>query len=153
MKFLSLIRCVPKPSPVPLGQVSSTDRTRCISRKDPLPSIWEPARGPWRNCAETNLAMSVRSDVRPVAAAMPRLGHKNLDDALAAVGKGEPARAAVLRAMGLSINDQQLKEMRRKSTPKKGEISDELSIPVRGVARNTALRISPASRSASDSLE
>lgn len=44
--------------------------------------------------------------------------------------------------MGLTIDDTKLKELRRKSLPKKGEGGGDLSVPVRGVARNTALRIS-----------
>ena len=41
------------------------------------------------------------------------------------------------------LDDAQLKELRRKVAPKKGDTPDELSIPVRGVARSTVLKISP----------
>ena len=38
---------------------------------------------------------------------MPRLGHKNVDDALAAIGRGELSAVDVLKAMGLTLDDTQ----------------------------------------------
>ena len=66
------MRLMSKPRPVPEVQFSSTERTRCISRSDPVLTICAPPRGPRRNFAETNFAMSSTFDVMPVAAAMPR---------------------------------------------------------------------------------
>ena len=70
--------------------------------------------------------------------AAPRLGHKNGDDALAAVGKGELSAVDVLKAMGVAVDEDDIKASRRKASPKK---SGELTIPVRGVAATTALKI------------
>ena len=70
--------------------------------------------------------------------AAPRLGHKNGDDALAAVGKGELSAVDVLKAMGVAVDEDDIKAARRKTSPKK---SGELAIPVRGVAASTALKI------------
>jgi (p)ppGpp synthase/HD superfamily hydrolase len=77
-----------------------------------------------------------------VAAAMPRLGHKNIDDALAAIGRGELSAIDVMKAMGLTIDDTKMKELRRKSPARKSD-SEELSVPVRGVSRTVALKIAP----------
>ena len=78
---------------------------------------------------------------KEVTAAIPRVGHKEVDDALAAIGRGELSAVDMLKAMGHTIDDTKLKELRRKSPSKKSD--PDLSVPVRGVARTTALRISP----------
>lgn len=78
---------------------------------------------------------------KEVTAAIPRVGHKNVDDALAAIGRGELSAIDMLKAMGHTIDDSKLKELRRKSPTKKTD--PDLSVPVRGVARTTALKIAP----------
>jgi (p)ppGpp synthase/HD superfamily hydrolase len=78
---------------------------------------------------------------KEVTAAIPRVGHKDVDDALAAIGRGELSAVDMLKAMGHTIDDTKLKELRRKSPSRKSD--PDLSVPVRGVARTTALRISP----------
>ncbi len=78
---------------------------------------------------------------KEVTAAIPRVGHKDVDDALAAIGRGELSAVDMLKAMGHTIDDTKLKELRRKSPSKKSD--PDLSVPVRGVARTTALKISP----------
>jgi GTP diphosphokinase / guanosine-3',5'-bis(diphosphate) 3'-diphosphatase len=73
-----------------------------------------------------------------MAKAAPRLGQKNADDILAAVGKGELSAVDVLKAMGVAIDEGDIKAARRKTTPKK---SGEMSIPVRGAAAGSILKI------------
>jgi GTP diphosphokinase / guanosine-3',5'-bis(diphosphate) 3'-diphosphatase len=73
-----------------------------------------------------------------MAKAAPRLGQKNSDDVLAAVGKGELSAVDVLKAMGIVVDEADLKAVRRKTTSKK---SGELSIPVRGAAAGSILKI------------
>ena len=46
-----------------------------------------------------------------------------------------------MKAMGHTIDDTKLKELRRKSPTKKADPA--LSVPVRGVARTTGLKIAP----------
>ena len=79
---------------------------------------------------------------KEVTTALPRLGHSNIEDALAAIGKGELSAIDVMTAMGLAIDDTKMKELRRRAPARKND-DGELSIPVRGVSRTTALRISP----------
>jgi GTP diphosphokinase / guanosine-3',5'-bis(diphosphate) 3'-diphosphatase len=70
-----------------------------------------------------------------------RLGHKNADDVLAAVGRGELAAADVLKAMGVTVDDAELKAARRKlSRATKGK-SSQHAIPVRGASAGSALKI------------
>ncbi|MEI7599774.1 MAG: bifunctional (p)ppGpp synthetase/guanosine-3',5'-bis(diphosphate) 3'-pyrophosphohydrolase [Aestuariivirga sp.] len=78
---------------------------------------------------------------KEVSTAIARVGHKNVDDALAAIGRGELSAIDMLKAMGHTIDDTKLKELRRHSPSKKTDPA--LSVPVRGVARTTALKISP----------
>ena len=73
-----------------------------------------------------------------MAKAAPRLGQKNADDVLSAVGKGELSAIDVLKAMGVAVDEADIKAARRKVTTKK---SGELSIPVRGAAAGSALKI------------
>ncbi len=73
-----------------------------------------------------------------MAKAAPRLGQKNADDVLAAVGKGELSAVDVLKAMGIAVDEADIKAARRKTTSKK---SGELAIPIRGAAAGTILKI------------
>ncbi len=73
-----------------------------------------------------------------MAKAAPRLGQKNADDILSAVGKGELSAVDVLKAMGVAIDETDIKAARRKTTSKK---SGELAIPIRGAAAGSILKI------------
>ena len=81
---------------------------------------------------------------KELTAAVPRLGHKNVDDALAAVGRGELSGLDVLKAMGLAVDEKEIRASRRKLTAKKADASGRLSLPVRGAAANVALKIHQA---------
>ncbi len=78
---------------------------------------------------------------KELEAAILRLGHKNAEDALAAVGRGELAAADVLKAMGFDSEPVKVKSLRKlfSRTPK-AEIP--AAIPVRGVSGHIALKIS-----------
>jgi GTP diphosphokinase / guanosine-3',5'-bis(diphosphate) 3'-diphosphatase len=73
-----------------------------------------------------------------MAKAAPRLGQKNADDVLSAVGKGELSAVDVLKAMGVDVDETDIKAARRKISSKK---SGGMSIPVRGAAAGTILKI------------
>jgi RelA/SpoT family (p)ppGpp synthetase len=70
-----------------------------------------------------------------------RLGHKNADDALAAVGRGELAAADVLKAMGVTVDDAEVKAARRKLMRQVKGKSGQHAIPVRGATAGSALKI------------
>jgi GTP diphosphokinase / guanosine-3',5'-bis(diphosphate) 3'-diphosphatase len=78
---------------------------------------------------------------KEVAAAVPRLGQKNADDALAAVGRGELSALDVLKAMGLTVDEKEVRASRRKASVKRKEGDGKFSLPVRGAAANLALKI------------
>jgi GTP pyrophosphokinase len=76
-----------------------------------------------------------------IAAAIPRLGHKVVGDALAAIGRGELSGKDMLKAMGIEADDGKAKPVRRK-VAKTGEANaNPLPVPVRGAGANTALKI------------
>ena len=79
---------------------------------------------------------------KQLAKAVPRLGHKNVDDALAAVGRGELSAVDVLKAMGVAVDEADIKAARRRaasaSTSKK---PGQLAIPVRGASAGSVLKI------------
>jgi len=79
---------------------------------------------------------------KEAAASVPRLGHKNLDDALAAIGRGDLSPSDLMKAMGLEVDAKDLRSTRKKAIGKTEET--KFSLPVRGAAANTALRISAA---------
>ncbi len=79
---------------------------------------------------------------KEMTSAVPRLGHKNLEDALAAVGRGDLSGYDMLKALGIAIEEKLLRQSSRKSKTKKDEQSGS-AVPVRGLAANAAFRISP----------
>ncbi len=78
---------------------------------------------------------------KEIANAVPRLGHKNVDDALSAVGRGELSGLDVLKAMGVTVDEKEVRASRRKVSLKKAESDGKFSLPVRGAAANMALKI------------
>ena len=81
---------------------------------------------------------------KELANAVPRLGHKNVDDALAAVGRGELSALDVLKALGLAVDEKEVRASRRKISAQKRAPEGRLSLPVRGAAAGVALKIHPA---------
>jgi GTP pyrophosphokinase len=142
---VEIIRSDAQVPPAAWEGLATTGKARSAIRRATRAAVRKQYAGLGREIIEILLAKHDRKFVdKEVAAAMPRLGHKNLEDSLAAVGRGELAGLDVLRAMGVSVEARQLRESRRKSTTRASETSNEHSIPVRGVNRSTALKISPA---------
>jgi (p)ppGpp synthase/HD superfamily hydrolase len=79
---------------------------------------------------------------KEIAAAVPRLGHKNVEDTLAAIGRGDLSGYDMLKAMGLTVEASQMRESRRKGATKKADHPQTASVPVRGLSGNMALNIS-----------
>jgi GTP pyrophosphokinase len=77
---------------------------------------------------------------KKLAAAIPRLGHKNVDDALAAVGKGDLSGIDILKALGITVDESDLRVARRKMAQKKPDKSGQSAIPVRGAAAGSVLK-------------
>jgi (p)ppGpp synthase/HD superfamily hydrolase len=75
--------------------------------------------------------------------AIPRLGHKNIEDALAAVGRGELAAGDVLKAMGIGMQTEtSVTRSLRRLFSRAVKPQPRAAIPVRGVNGHVALKIS-----------
>jgi GTP diphosphokinase / guanosine-3',5'-bis(diphosphate) 3'-diphosphatase len=92
-----------------------------------------------REIVEKLLARHKRDfDEKQMTLAVPRVGHKNVDDALAAIGKGDLAGLDLLRAMGVEVDSKGERAVRKKLS-RTAAARD--SIPVRGAIAKMALKI------------
>ena len=139
---VEIIRSDAQTPPAAWEGLAVTGKARAAIRRATRGAVRKQFAGLGREIVEKLLAKRERNFVdKEVAAAIARLGHKNIDDALAAVGRGELPGIDVLRAMGITIEPTELRNSKRKAASRKGE--GELAIPVRGVNRTAALRIAP----------
>jgi GTP diphosphokinase / guanosine-3',5'-bis(diphosphate) 3'-diphosphatase len=121
-----------------------TGKARAAIRRATRVAMRKQFAGLGREIVEKFLAKHGKAWVeKEVAAALPRLGHKNLEDALSAIGRGDLSGYDMLKAMGLSVEEKPLSRSKRKAADKKGEASST-SIPVRGLAGGIAFNISRA---------
>jgi GTP diphosphokinase / guanosine-3',5'-bis(diphosphate) 3'-diphosphatase len=140
---VEIIRSEAQTPPAAWEGLAVTGKARAAIRRATRAAARKQFAGLGREIVEKTLAkLGKRYEEKQVAAAIPRLGHKQIEDALAAIGRGELSAIDMMKAMGLTIDDTKLKELRRKSPTKKTD-SEELSVPVRGVSRTMALKISP----------
>ena len=138
---VEIIRSDAQVPPAAWEGLAVTGKARAAIRRATRGAVRKQYAGLGREIVEKLLANHERKFInKEVAAALPRLGHKNLEDALSAIGRGELSGIDVLRAMGLSITDTELREQRRKRAKKPDSAGDH-AIPVRGINRSTALKI------------
>jgi (p)ppGpp synthase/HD superfamily hydrolase len=138
---VEIIRSEAQTPPAAWEGLAVTGKARAAIRRATRAAARKQFAGLGRELVEKTLAKFGRDYVeKELAAAIPRVGHKNTEDALAAIGRGELSVIDVMKALGLTIDDTKLKELRRKAPAKKAD-ADDLSVPVRGVARTTALKI------------
>ena len=139
---VEIIRSEAQTPPAAWEGLAVTGKARAAIRRATRAAARKQFAGLGREIVQKMLAKIGKEYVdKQVTTAIARVGHKNVDDALAAIGRGELSAVDMLTAMGHTIDDTKLKELRRKSPTKKND--PDLSVPVRGVARTTALKISP----------
>jgi GTP diphosphokinase / guanosine-3',5'-bis(diphosphate) 3'-diphosphatase len=125
--------------------IAITGKAKAAIRRATRAAIRKQFAGLGREIIESLLQKQKHELVdKELTAAVPRLGHKNVDDALAAVGRGELSGLDVLKAMGLAVDEKEIRASRRKLTSKKGSADGRMSLPVRGAGANVALKIHPA---------
>ncbi len=141
---VEIIRSEAQVPPAAWEGLAVTGKARAAIRRATRGAVRKQYAGLGKEIVEKMLSKHERKFIeKEVATAMPRLGHGNVQDALAAVGRGELAGSDVLKAMGIAVDESKAKERSRKVSTKKGDAADEHSIPVRGVARSAALQIAP----------
>jgi len=123
--------------------IAVTGKARAAIRRATRAAMRKQFAGLGREIVEKLLTKQNRPYIeKEVAAAVPRLGHKNVDDAMATIGRGDLSGYDMLKAMGLTVEESQMRETRRKIAGKKSDKSEANSVPVRGLAGNTAFKIS-----------
>lgn len=139
---VEIIRSEAQSPPAAWEGLAVTGKARAAIRRATRAAARKQFAGLGREIVEKMLAKLGRAYVeKEVTAALPRLGHRNRDDALAAIGRGELSAIDLMKAMGVAIDDSKMKELGRRAPARKTD--PDLSVPVRGVARTTALKISP----------
>ncbi|MDE2384648.1 MAG: bifunctional (p)ppGpp synthetase/guanosine-3',5'-bis(diphosphate) 3'-pyrophosphohydrolase [Alphaproteobacteria bacterium] len=128
-------------SPPPAWEaIAVTGKAKAAIRRATRADIRKQYAGIGRELVEKLLARQGKTfSEKEASAAVPRVGHKNLDDAMAAIGRGDLAAADLLKAMGLAVDAKDLRAVRKKAASKSEE--GKFSLPVRGAAANTALKI------------
>ncbi len=139
---VEIIRSEAQVPPPAWEAIVVTGKAKAAIRRATRSAVRKQFAGLGREIIEKLLERQAQSFTeKEMAAAVPRLGHKNVDDALAAVGRGELSALDVLKAMGLTVDEKEVRESRRKVLAKKADASTKFSLPVRGAPSNMGLKI------------
>jgi GTP pyrophosphokinase len=135
---VEVIRSDAQVPPAAWEGLAITGKARAAIRRATRAAVRRQYAGLGREIVERLLVKHGKTfNEKELTAALPRLGHKqSTEDALAAVGRGELAATDLLKALGITADDKP-KPARRKPKGK----PDLNAIPVRGVSRDTALKI------------
>ena len=141
---VEIIRSEAQVPPPAWEAIAVTGKAKAAIRRATGAAIRKQFAGLGREIVEKLLERQSHPFVeKELAKAVPRLGHKNVDDALAAVGRGELSPLDVLKALGLTVDEKEMRASRRKVSERKLEGQGKFSLPVRGAAANMALKIHP----------
>ncbi len=120
--------------------IAVTGKAKAAIRRATRADMRKQYAGIGRELVEKLLARQSKTfSEKEAANAVPRLGHKNLDDAMAAIGRGDLSAADMLKAMGFAVEAKDLRGLRKKAGAKTDD--GKFSLPVRGAAANMALKI------------
>ena len=139
---VEIIRSEAQVPPPAWEAIAVTGKAKAAIRRATGAAIRKQFAGLGREIVEKLLERQSHPFVeKELVKAVPRLGHKNVDDALAAVGRGELSALDVLKALGLTVDEKEVRASRRKVLARKEESQGKFSLPVRGAAANMALKI------------
>jgi GTP diphosphokinase / guanosine-3',5'-bis(diphosphate) 3'-diphosphatase len=139
---VEIIRSEAQVPPPAWEAISVTGKAKAAIRRATRASMRKQFAGLGREIVEKLMARQTHPYVeKELLAAVPRLGQKNVDDVLAAVGRGELSALDVLKAMGVTVDEKEVRASRRKVSLKKKDAGGKFSLPVRGAAANMALKI------------
>ena len=139
---VEIIRSEAQVPPPAWEAIAVTGKAKSAIRRATGAAIRKQFAGLGREIVEKLLERQAHPLVeKELVKAVPRLGHKNVDDALSAVGRGELSALDVLKALGLTVDEKEVRAMRRKVSARKEEGHGKFSLPVRGAAANMALKI------------
>ena len=139
---VEIIRSEAQVPPPAWEAIAVTGKAKAAIRRATGAAIRKQFAGLGREIVEKLLERQSHPFVeKELVKAVPRLGHKNVDDALAAVGRGELSALDVLKALGLTVDEKEVRASRRKVSARKEEGQGKFSLPVRGAAAKMALKI------------
>jgi GTP diphosphokinase / guanosine-3',5'-bis(diphosphate) 3'-diphosphatase len=139
---VEIIRSEAQVPPAAWEGLAVTGKARAAIRRATRAAVRRQYAGLGKEIIERLLSKAGKTYAKTeIEAALPRVGHKNIEDALAAIGRGELAAADILRAMGLTVETPGPK-LRKRRESKTGEMHGAL--PVRGLGHDTALKFSMA---------
>ena len=140
---VDIIRSDAQVPPPAWEAIAVTGKARAAIRRATRAAMRKQFAGLGREIVEKLLAKQDKAYVeKEVAGAVPRLGQKNVDDAMAAIGRGDLSGYDMLKAMGLTVEESQVRASRRKVSGKKSDQAEANSVPVRGLLSNTPFKIS-----------
>jgi (p)ppGpp synthase/HD superfamily hydrolase len=139
---VDIIRSDAQIPPAAWEGIAVTGKARAAIRRATRASVRRQYAGLGREIVSRLLERSGKSlNDKDLEAAIPRLGHRNAEDALAAIGRGELAAADVLKAMGIVSEPVKTTTLRRLFS-RAAKTQAPPAIPVRGVSGHIALKIS-----------
>jgi GTP diphosphokinase / guanosine-3',5'-bis(diphosphate) 3'-diphosphatase len=138
---VEIIRSEAQEPPAAWEAIVVTGKAKAAIRRATRTAIRKQFAGLGQEIVEKLFALHKQTfNIKKATAAVGRLGHKSVDDALSAIGRGELAGHDMLRAMGIEVDDKQVKLAKRRSVQSK-HADERQAIPVRGATANTALKI------------
>jgi guanosine-3',5'-bis(diphosphate) 3'-pyrophosphohydrolase len=143
---VEIIRSKAQVPPAAWEGVAVTGKARAAIRRATRNAVRKQYAGLGREIIGRMVTRAGRNfETKDLADAISRLGMKNPEDVLAAVGRGEMAAADVLRAMGIEVEDKKGKVLKpgqgRKRSKKGG--ATRPAVAVRGVNSELPIRIAP----------
>jgi GTP diphosphokinase / guanosine-3',5'-bis(diphosphate) 3'-diphosphatase len=137
-----IIRSEAQTPPPAWEAIVITGKAKAAIRRATRADIRNQYKGIGRELIEKLLARQGKTfSDKEISIALPRVGHRHIDDALAAIGRGDLTPADLLKAMGLVVDEKDLRASRRKSSKLKNVEDAQFSLPVRGAAPDMALKI------------
>lgn len=141
---VEIIRSEAQVPPQAWEAIAVTGKARAAIRRATRAAQRKQFAGLGRDIVERLLVSNDRQWVdKELAAAVPRLGHKNLEDALAAIGRGDLSGYDMLKALGISVEEKVARQLRRERGKPPEDGQSAAAVPVRGLASNVAFKISP----------
>ncbi len=138
---VDIIRSDAQVPPPAWESIAVTGKARAAIRRATRAAMRKQFAGLGREIVEKLLAKQNKPMVaKEIAAAVPRLGHKNVDDAMAAIGRGDLSGYDMLKAMGLTVEASQMREVAAQGhTAKKSDRRMRPRFRCGALSGNTAL--------------
>ncbi len=139
---VKIIRSEAQVPPAAWEALAITGKAKAAIRRATRAAQRKQFAGLGREILEKLLARHERSfDEREIGQQVLRLGHRGIEDALAAIGKGELSALDMLRALGIEVDAGDEKAARKKRQASKKPGNDKDHLPVRGAIAKMALKI------------